>query len=303
LAVPEYSYYGVTYGSSLRDKAIILDAAVQLGRFDVADQLAEEIGSELSNNRWYSTQTVGYSLLAEGKYLNYLEGRGSKQVKLEGTVTLSNGEMQKFDTEDLMYTMQIDQDFGKEIEVYLDPKSNLRQALVTLDWNGIPAHPNLPDISKNLILQVEWYDEDGTEIDISKLKQGTTFWGHFYVERKNSNRMLDELALVQVLPAGWEIENTRLTKEDEPNWMRYWNLNADDYTDIRDDRIMWFFDIKSQWYYQRQQNNKRNGPDFVVKLNAVTVGEFTLPPTIVEAMYDDNYKARKAGRTVQVVPR
>lgn len=303
LDVPEYSYYGETYGSSLRDKAVILDAAVQLGRFDVADKLAEEIASALSAKHWYSTQTVGYSLLAEGKYLNHLEGGEDKQLKLEGTVTLPNGEMQKFNTEDLMYTMQIGQDFGKEIQIYLDPKSNLRRVNVNLDWNGIPLHADLPDISKNLTLKVEWYDEDGSEIDISKLKQGTTFWGHFYVERKNSTQPLDELALVQVLPPGWEIENTRLTKEDQPNWMRYWNLNTEDYTDIRDDRIMWFFDIKSRWHYQRQQNSKRNGPDFVVKLNAVTVGEFTLPPTIVEAMYDNNYQARKGGRMVQVVPR
>ncbi len=303
LTVPTYAYYGITYGSSLRDKAIILDAAVQLGRFDVADQLAKEIASALSQDHWYSTQTVGYSLLAEGKYLDYLEGGDNKHSKLEGTVTLASGEMRKFDTESLMHSMPIDHGFGKEIEVYLDPKSNLRQALVTLDWNGIPAHPDLPDLSKNLILQVEWYDEDGMELDISKLKQGTTFWGHFYVERKNHNSQLNEVALVQVLPAGWEIENTRLTKEDEPNWMRYWNLNTEDYTDIRDDRVMWFFDIKSRWYYRRQQNSKRFGPDFIVKLNAVTVGEFTLPPTIVEAMYDNNYKARKAGRTVQVVPR
>jgi len=303
LAVPEYSYYGETYGSSLRDKAIILDAAVQLGRFDVADKLAEEIGSALSEKRWYSTQTVGYSLLAEGKYLNHLEGGDNKQMKLAGTITLPNGEMQKFDTGDLMYTMQLDQDFGKEIQIYLDPKSNLRRVNVNLDWNGIPLHPELPDISKNLTLQVEWYDEDGSIIDISQLKQGTTFWGHFYVERKNNSQPLDELALVQVLPAGWEIENTRLTKEDQPPWMRYWNLNTEDYTDIRDDRIMWFFDIKPQWHRRQQPNHQRKGADFIVKLNAVTVGEFTLPPSIVEAMYDDNYQARKGGRTVQVVPR
>ena len=47
---------------------------------------------------------------------------------------------------------------------------------------------------------------------------------------------------------------------------------------MRDDRVTYFFDITPA------------GPgftrDFVVKLNAVTVGTFTLPPTLVEGMYN-----------------
>jgi uncharacterized protein YfaS (alpha-2-macroglobulin family) len=38
-----------------------------------------------------------------------------------------------------------------------------------------------------------------------------------------------------------------------------------------------------------------------VKLNAVTVGEYNLPSTIVEAMYDSNYKAVVKGKKVKVI--
>ena len=97
------------------------------------------------------------------------------------------------------------------------------------------------------------------------------------------------MALVQVLPSGWEIENTRLTNESMPYWMSEFQLDQEEYVDIRDDRIMWFFDI------DRQQKL-----DFVVKLNSVTVGEFYLPATIVEAMYNNNFKATKAGKKVKI---
>ena len=62
--------------------------------------------------------------------------------------------------------------------------------------------------------------------------------------------------------------------------------------DIRDDRIMRFFDGK-----------KRDGRyTFDVLINAVTAGEFELPPTLVEAMYDDTYKAIHPGYRVIITP-
>ena len=71
----------------------------------------------------------------------------------------------------------------------------------------------------------------------------------------------------QLLPAGWEIENTRLVPEAQPHWMNEWRLNAEEYLDIRDDAINWFFDLQGRPL------------DFAFKLNAVTRGTFTLPPT------------------------
>ena len=73
--------------------------------------------------------------------------------------------------------------------------------------------------------------------------RGTTFWGHFRVENDVREHGLEEVALTQLLPAGWEIENTRLVSEAQPDWMKKWRLNAEEYLDIRDDRIDWFFDL------------------------------------------------------------
>ncbi|MCK4889010.1 MAG: hypothetical protein KAS97_03705, partial [Candidatus Aminicenantes bacterium] len=143
-------------------------------------------------------------------------------------------------------------------------------------------------------LEVNWMNENGKTIEPTLLRQGTTFWGHFRVRPGiYSSGRLTELALVQIIPAGWEIENIRLSGEQKPLWMNKWILGREVYMDIRDDRIMWFFDMPG---------NSR-GFDFVVKLNCVSAGKFILPPTIFEAMYDNNYKAVKKGRNVEVVSR
>ena len=59
---------------------------------------------------------------------------------------------------------------------------------------------------------------------------------------------------------------------------------------LDNDRIMWFFDL----------DITDSALDFLVKLNPVTAGEFILPPALLEAMYNHNYRASKAGMKVRV---
>ena len=103
---------------------------------------------------------------------------------------------------------------------------------------------------------------------------------------------MDNIALTQILPSGFEIENTRLMGENLPKWVVTENLLeyvGARYTDIRDDRIMWFFNYSGNHKYR-----------FFVKLNAVTKGEYDFPGTVLEAMYDNDYRAYKKGKRVKV---
>lgn len=292
LETENYLEFSGTYGSGLRDKAMILDALVILEKYDLADQLTRDIAKKLSATSWYSTQTIGYSLLSLGKYINVLNNQ-NENIKLKGTVVLPNGQQVAFDS-DKSFNLEINKDFGKSLKVILNEESSVQKAFTTISWNGVPLQNTLEANSENLSVQVNWYDDQGNNINISELKQGTTFWGHFKVRNESSLKQVDEIALVQVLPSGWEIENTRLLEESTPLWAKDLKLNYEDYLDIRDDRIMWFFDVhRYQPFY--------NEIDFIVKLNAVTVGEFDLPGTLVEAMYNGNFKATTAGKKVKVI--
>ncbi|MFC2088761.1 alpha-2-macroglobulin, partial [Calditrichota bacterium] len=288
--VKDYNEFSGTYGSGLRDQAMILEKLVLFEYWSEADNLVKTITSALSGSDWYSTQTTGYTLLALGKYLKAVEGDSKDKHILAGYIELPSTKRIEFSTESISYNLDIDKGFDKNITIYLDPKSTVKRAFVTLNWEGVPLKSDIGSTAKNLNLKVEWLDEDGMAINQTNLRQGQSFWGHFNVSSKTSYATIDEVALVQIIPAGWEIENTRLSQEMIPTWMGKWQLNRAEYVDIRDDRIMWFFDL-------RRYSSKL---DFVVKLNAVTIGDFELPPTIVEAMYNNNYKATKAGHTVSV---
>ena len=76
---------------------MILEAALVLGLTDTADRIFDVVADYVSGNAWYSTQTLGYSLLAMGKYLESL--KQGENPQLAGSVILgSGGERKDFST-------------------------------------------------------------------------------------------------------------------------------------------------------------------------------------------------------------
>src|SRR5690606_2475074 len=69
---PKYNYY--TYGSVDRNRAMALETMV-LTKNPKMRELAEDLAKDLSGNRWMSTQTTAYSLLAMAKMV---EANGGK---------------------------------------------------------------------------------------------------------------------------------------------------------------------------------------------------------------------------------
>jgi hypothetical protein len=64
---PYNSMYG-TYGSDLRDEAMILETLTILGQQQKASGLVRMVAAKLSIDSWYSTQTTAYSLVAIAQY-------------------------------------------------------------------------------------------------------------------------------------------------------------------------------------------------------------------------------------------
>ncbi|MCY3767609.1 MAG: MG2 domain-containing protein [Gemmatimonadetes bacterium] len=290
--VEVYNESGGTYGSGMRDLAIILNTLVMLERWSEADEVANDLGLALASQKWYSTQTTGFMLLSLGKYVRSLDRGEDGPSVLTGTIRLPDGREMPFETDRSAYHVEIEEGFGREVAVTLDSASTVRRAFATLDWDGVPLTDDEGDTSSKLALKVRWLNDDGLPVDPAELSQGENFWGHLRVRNLTVARNVEELALVQVLPAGWEIDNPRLSARTAPGWTNRLNLNREEYMDARDDRVMWFFDFKG-----------RRDLDFVVRLSAVTAGSFRLPATVAEAMYDRSYRATAAGKRVVVKQR
>ena len=159
--------------------------------------------------------------------------------------------------------------------------------------------------ASGLSLDVGYTDEAGNPIEVDRISQGTDLVAHVEV-RNTSPLRIDNIALTQILPAGWEIHNDRLDNasaagEREPTVRPRgaWGIpdgSRDatqahvDYTDIRDDRVLQYFGL-------RPGESIR----FATRLNAAYLGRYYLPSVSVEAMYDATRNARSRGRWTEVV--
>ncbi|HKK81159.1 MAG TPA: alpha-2-macroglobulin family protein, partial [Prolixibacteraceae bacterium] len=264
--VDDYIEFSGTYGSTLRDKAMILDAMITLEKMDKAFNLMKELTMAMDNHRWYSTQTVSYVLLANGRYISKIVEKDSDPL-VQGTIYLPDGNSKDFSTNSGK-EINLSAYVGQKVRVQLSEKTTFNKVFAIMNSNGVPLQSTQKDTSSHLLLQVKYYTETGAELDPTTLKQGNSFWIHLHAENKTDEK-IDELALMYMLPSGWEFQNTRLQSEVTPPFLKNLKLNKEEYVDIRDDRMMWFFDMKHKDvrydYYKY---------DFIAKVNVVTIGNF-----------------------------
>jgi hypothetical protein len=153
---------------------------------------------------------------------------------------------------------------------------------ITLIQKGkLPLGNELAD-QKNLNIKTKYLDGEDELLDIRVLRQGTEINAIVTVTNA-SNDWVGNIALSKIFPSGWEIVNTSFTE------LGGGAKGTTRYTDIRDDRVNFYFDLQS-----------KASKTFSVKLNASYLGKFYLPGTQVEAMYDNNYYARNSGVWVAV---
>jgi hypothetical protein len=135
-------------------------------------------------------------------------------------------------------------------------------------------------------MKAEYLDLEKRQINPENLVQGTDFLMIVKVTNTSMVR-LSNLALTQMVPSGWEIQNTRLFEADYGI-----KESVYDYRDFRDDRVNTFFGLATG-----------ETKTFVLILNAAYKGEFSQPSLWCEAMYTENCYARIPGVKVKVTGR
>ena len=68
-SVNNYNGSSPTFGSAIRDKAIILDVLTLLEDYDECTDLMKVIANELGSDNYMNTQTTAYSLMAITKFV------------------------------------------------------------------------------------------------------------------------------------------------------------------------------------------------------------------------------------------
>lgn len=277
LAVAPYSELSGTFGSDLRDKAMILETLLLMDRPAETYSLVRDISAELSGKHWLSTQSTAYALLAMARAAGDLASDSidagyTWNAAPEASVTSTRPMVQQ--------TLPAGDTTSGHIALRNQGKGVLYARLAA---RGLPEPGREKAAADGLKLDVRYLDGENNELDVDALEQGIDFIAEISVTHTGHGQDYRELALSHLVPSGWEIHNARLSGTDDNQ------SDAFTWQDIRDDRVYTYFDLK-----------RGRTKTFRIGLTAAYEGRFYLPMIGVEAMYDAAIHARVPGRWVEV---
>ncbi|MGB0432179.1 MAG: hypothetical protein ACPGLV_17010, partial [Bacteroidia bacterium] len=268
-----------TYGSDLRDMAMILETMVDKKDFVNAALVLKNMSDLMNSRRWWGTHTTAYCILAVSKFaLNQ-----SPDENISFDYQFGNGDKRSANTAMNLARITLkDKDLVNGNVTLTNKGSSLYYVQVVT--TGRPFETDSLTIANSLKLKVNYTDMAGNTIDINSLEMGTSFQAIVSVTNPGLRGYYEEMALTQMFPSGWEITNTRFEGTSGA-----FENSSYEYQDIRDDRVLTYFDIPRSRTYE-----------YRILLNASYAGKYYLPAITCNAMYDNSISASLPGKWITV---
>ncbi|WP_235695595.1 alpha-2-macroglobulin family protein [Aeromonas veronii] len=270
LATERADDYLGDYGSPLRDEALELSL---LRQHKLAAErwpaLSAKVADTLAHRQWLSTQER-LALLRLARF----DPAADWQAKV--TSSLGSGS--------LSGSAPLQQGAPEALAASAVTNEGKGSLYVQRTLVGYPEQAPAR-ISKGMSVTRSWFNSDGQRFDPAKVKVGD-----LVVVRLNvsSESAVPDALLVEMVPAGFELENPALGNsikledlsiEGKPAWQSEWN----DYLkhqEFRDDRYTAALDL-----------SEGSNQQLVYLMRAVTPGRYQVPPTQVEDMYRPELRA------------
>lgn len=259
------------FWSAIRNYAIELDALVLSNQSAGAMPLARKI-ADYCTGTTYVTQDIAFSTIA----INHL-------ADIVGTQPLSvkfaeKGQTPKSITDNgCLKEVQFNTQSGNVEITNLNDKGSVELSLM-ISYQP-EADATIKSLEKGLKMSISYVDLKGQPISIKGLKQDSEFKARITVTNLIDD--VDNMALTYAIPSGWEIWNNRLYGPGSKSY---------DNCDIRDNSINFYFVIK-----------KGESKTFEVRLRAAYLGNYLLPPTVCDNMYNPNCRAIIANCRISVI--
>jgi len=275
--VKAYREMGYTFGSDIRDMAIILEGQLASGKDSDAGKQAFRLAERISKRNWLSTQEAAFAFVAIGK-MSEVDDRS-----LSADFTLAGGARNAVGAKSGIFQIELPADGGSGNFTLKNTGTATLYATVVTCGKARAGEEEITN--ENLVLTVTYTDEEGNAIDVGKLPSGTDFVANYTVKNPGTLGMsYRQLALKSLLPSGWEVSNDRLSATGPVG-----KEGSYTYRDFRDDRVYTFFHLG------RNETKK-----FALRMTATYPGRYYLPTQVSEAMYADDVKSSVKGRWVEV---
>lgn len=256
---------GNNFNSPVRAQAIILDVLAEVNENHPSiPMLIKNLSNAASKRkRWGTTQENAFAFLAIGKIM-----KKKMDGQYTGKITVNDTHLADFDSTTPSIRFSNKDWDGAQVKIAIEGEGSCYYY-----WSafGIRQDSFIEEYDRDIQVRRRYLNKDGEPYE-NEFNHGDLVIAEITVKALNWN--LENVVVVDMLPAGFEIENARLASRAGIPWLKTQDFKPD-YVDIRDDRLIFF------GAFPRQRERK-----FHYALRAVTRGEFNLPPVSAEAMYD-----------------
>ncbi|CDH45130.1 MG2 domain-containing protein [Candidatus Contendibacter odensensis] len=264
----------VRYGSPLRDRAALLALLAESGLLpERMPLLAEQVAAEFNQRRYTSTQEQAWLLLAAHALLKQ---SGQLRLAVDGQVT----------TADPFYLSPTVAQLNKGLTVN---NQGDQPAWAVMNLSGVPV-ASQPPAQNGFTISRRYYTRSGKAVDPALLRQNDLLVVVITGEAQGHEEQ--QALVVDLLPAGLEIENARLAHNastTEIAWLP--ELTELLHSEFRDDRFVAALDLDA---------DKTRKFTLAYLVRAVTPGVYQQPAVYVEDMYKPWQFGRGAMGTVRV---
>ncbi len=252
---------GGSFHSPIRGLALTLHTLIETDPQNLQiPSLARLLSEQLKSQTWLSTQEEVFSFLALGKI-----AQNAAQTNM--SAKLQSGKQQKvFNGTDLVVN-----DFRQAISVQAQGKGSL---YYFSQAEGLLAQGNAPEEDHYLQVRRSYFDRNGRAMTGNTFKQNQLIVVKISL---NSSVVAENIVVTDMLPAGFEIENPRLSAERDLSWAK--DISVPKHFDIRDDRINFFTDCNGQ------------SQAFYYLVRVVSKGKFTRGAVSADAMYNGELRS------------
>ncbi len=271
--------FGGSFYSYIRDEAIALNVLLEADPENPQIGLmAKHISEKLMNSRYLNTQERSFGLLALGKI-----ARMAEESDVSATVKSNSKTIGKCNNTTL--TLHTDKLPGESFDIEAKGKGKL---YYFWEAEGISATGRYKEEDSYLRVRRTFYNRYGQVITNNVFEQNDLVLVELAVQNGTETKV-ENVAVTDILPAGFEIENPRITQLP-PGMVWPHTRSHATHTDYRDDRIHYFIDLydsrRPQYYY------------YLVR--AVSRGTYNMGPASADAMYNGEYHSYHGGGTIKI---
>ncbi len=286
--------YGMSwcFHSNVRTTAAILETFLAIDGTNVpwAEKVIKYLLQDRKSGRWRTTQENVYAFWAMGSYFRTFEAETPNfqtQVMLDGAQILQavyQGRTVKAVSVELpLDPMRRDVDIPLMLTKNGPGRLYYTVRMTYSPLQGVSARDEGMSIQKS-------YENLKGEV-VSGFRGGETYRVRLVVKTAQDRQFV---ALDDPLPAGLEALNTSLATTQtrhETKTYRSWWKGGFHRSEMRDDRVVAFADYLNSGSHS-----------FTYLVRATTLGQFAVPPTKAEAMYEPEVFGRTENRVVEIRP-